>query len=144
MARATSKAKASTRSTSARKGWATRRAHEKERARKKAAAAAKRADTLRRKEEAKAKRRAAAKKGARRHKARARAASALETLVQAVDNRTRHREIERVRESWHKAKRELYDESDSYDDFLDMLERIAEETDVQWDLAYGPEGSAAA
>ena len=153
MAKKSGKRKASTRSRAAtekiasraaRKGWETRRRKAEELQRKRAARARKAAATRRRKAAKHAKRSQAAKKGTRRRKARERAGAALDALVRGVDSKARAGLVDRLRDSWHRAKRDVYESEDSYEDYLDVLEQIAEQTDVTWDIAYGPDGEAAA
>jgi hypothetical protein len=141
---ATRKKKVSTRAQAARKGWETRRAKERALEAKRRAAAKKRAETLRRKAEAHAKRVEAAKRGARTRKAKERAAAALGTFVKAVDRRTREHELSRVKESWHRAKRDLESALDGdYERYLAILDELADDEGIEWDIAYGSTDNAA-
>ena len=96
------------------------------------------------KEEAHKRRVAASKKGARRRKARERAAAALETFVAAVDRKTREHELSLIKESWHRAKAELEEEySADFDRYMGILEDLADEAGTDWDIGYGSTESAA-
>lgn len=137
------------RSKAARQGWETRRAREEAAKKKRAAQAAARAARAKAKAEAHARRVAAGKKGARRRKARERAEAAFATWEENAGQRdargTFIRETKRLHESWLQAKRELYDALDEdYEAYMGILEDIAEASGTEWDIAYGPDGEAAA
>jgi hypothetical protein len=122
----------------------TRRSNAVAATRKQARALAKRRETLRLKAEAHERRSLAAKKGARTRRAKERARSALETFVGAVDKRAPLRELERVKESWRRAKRELEGAlSEDYERYLEILDDLADESGTEWDIAYGSTEHAA-
>ena len=134
---------AKARTAAARKGWETRKRRAEEEARRKRARAKARAAEKKRAAEEHARRSRAAKKGARTRKAKERAQAALETFHEAVRHRTREHELDLVRASWHKAKREVFEAGDvDLEDYLDILATISEATASEWDIAYAPEEAA--
>jgi hypothetical protein len=108
------------------------------------AAARRRAQRKQAKEETHRRHVEAGKKGARTRLAKERARATLETFVRAVDHKTREHELLRVKESWHKAKRELGRALDGdYDRYLAILDELADDEGTDWDIAYGSTESAA-
>jgi hypothetical protein len=111
---------------------------------KKRAAAAKAKATRARKAEERARRSEAGKKGARVRKARERAQAALGTFVRAIEDKTPERELERVKASWHRSKRELEASLGSeYERYLEILDDLADAEGVDWDIGYGSTTEAA-
>jgi hypothetical protein len=118
------------RSAAAKRGAETKRRRAEERAA--LARAAKRADKLRRSK--------AAKKGQKTRRARARAVLALTTMLDVAARGNKASDWARIKPEWLDAKWELFDAVDSdRERYLDILESIAEETDCDWQIAYGPE-----
>jgi hypothetical protein len=141
--RAAKPAASKKRAASSRKGWETRRENERAHKRELARQSEKRAERKRAREAERLRRSLAAQKGYRRRLAKERARAALSEVKGAVDARARSREMNQVRASWHKAKRELLRAVDrDYSDYLEILDDIADEEGLEWDIGYG-EGAAA-
>jgi hypothetical protein len=128
-------------SAAARKGWETRRKAERAAARKKAAQARAREAKRRAAAELHARRVLAGKKAARTRLAKARAREALAELRHAV--KAGSRRVDRVRDSWHKEKRQLEAVVDDYDRYMAILEELSDDEAPDWDIAYGSTESAA-
>lgn len=138
-----SKRKPSPASKAAKKGWETRRKAEAALARKKRAAQKKRAATLARKAEERTRRSEAAKRGYRKHLARERARSALETFVSAVDRKVASRELAAIKRSWRREKaaaEKAY--GPEYNQYLQFLEDLSDDVGTEWDIAYGSTDAA--
>jgi len=122
----------------------TRRRNAREAERKKERARQARRERERVKAEAHRKRVEAGRRGALKRRARERAAAALGEFRRAVDKNTRERELERVRESWHRSKRDLLQAVDEdYERYLAILDELADDEGIEWDIAYGETESAA-
>lgn len=142
-------------SLAAKRGWETRRANERARARAARAAQKKRAATLARKRARHEARVLAARKGWATKRARREASLALKALRDAtVEARRRYDAglleegggeelIAPFRETWHDAKAGLYEAlEEDFGDYIDLLDDLADEVDVDWNISYGPEEAA--
>ena len=132
------------RSEAAKKAAKTRAKNAAELAKKRARAAAKGQETRRRKAQERARRSEAAKRGAKVRASKARARSALETFRDAVEARTPPRELERVKDTWRREKHRLQVDVVDVERYLEILDDIADEAGVDWDIGYGSTTESAA
>ena len=132
------------RSEAAKKAAKTRAKNAAELAKKRARAAAKGQETRRRKAEERARRSEAAKRGAKVRASKARARSALETFRDAVEARTPSRELERVKDTWRREKHRLQVDVVDVERYLEILDDLADEAGVDWDIGYGSTTESAA
>jgi hypothetical protein len=135
-------------SSAGRKGWATRRAKAEALEKKKAAEARARKARKREKEEAHRRHVEAGKKGYKKRLAKERTRAALDTWLENAGQRDARGEFVRetrvLHAQWLRAKDELLRAvGDDYDEYMAILDELAEETGTEWDIAYASSTEAA-